>query len=113
MWLSKKICEEKNEKTTFTAEVTKPGSSITAQSSNEHREIKLIAPQGVSYSPKSGENCILMKTENEVVAIGVPVKDKNLDEGEIMIYSGTGSITLKNDGKIYLSGRVFINGVEY
>lgn len=113
MWLSKKISQEKNKKTTFTAEVTNSGSSITAQSSNEHRDIKLIAPQGISYAPESGENCLLIKTEDEVAALGIPVKDKNLDEGEIMLYAGDASITLTKDGKIYLSGRVFINGVEY
>lgn len=113
MWLSKKISEGKNNKNIFSAEVTNSGSSITAQSSNEHRDIKLIAPQGISYTPENGKNCVIIKSEGETVTVGVPVEDKNLDEGEIMIYAGSGSITLKNDGKIYLSGRVFINGVEY
>ncbi len=113
MWLSKKISQSKKKNSSCSAEVTSSGSNITVQGSDEYRDISLLAPEGIAYVPTRGKECVLLPIGNKVVALGTAVSEKSLNEGEIMLYSGDGSITLKNDGSIHISGRVYINGTEY
>ena len=45
---------------------------------------------------------------SEQACLGVVAQDKNLEEGELMLYSkGGASIVLKNDGSVVINGKVF------
>lgn len=114
MWISQKLSKEKNTSKNITAEVTDiEKGNIKAQGSNEYRDISTIAPTGLSYGANQGDKCLLIPINNTVVSLGNKMVDKSLEEGEIMLYSGEGSIVLKNDGKILINGQVFINGEKY
>lgn len=48
---------------------------------------------------------------NGQICIGAPVKDKELQPGEIMLYSAGGAtLVLKNDGTILANGKVLEGG---
>ncbi len=113
MWISKIMTKKAKVQTNINAKVTKPGSTIDVQASNEHRNVPIVAPQGIAYVPEAGRDCVLLPMDEGVVALGLVSSEKNLSEGEIMLYSQNASISLKKDGSIHLIGKVFINGKEY
>lgn len=114
MWISKKLASAKKQSQNLSVQVNNAeAGEIQVQGSNEYRDVKIISPSGISYTPELGEDCLMLPINDSVVAVGSYMKNKSLDEGEIMLYSGTGSITLKNDGRILINGQVFINGEEY
>lgn len=108
MWLSKQVVATSDEKKlpeigTITASSEKNG--ICAQGKREYRNIKSVFPFGlVSVSPV-GEKAVVTPTEFGYVNSGVFVGAKNLQPGEVMLYSAGGaSIVLKNDGKVLING---------
>lgn len=114
MWISEKLAQRRTAGDNLAAEVTgicREG--IQAQGSNEYREVPIVAPQGLSYAPQIGKKCVLVPLNGSVVSTGTYMEDKFLEDGEIMLYSGTGSVTLKNDGRVLINGDVYINGQKY
>ncbi|MDR1254363.1 MAG: hypothetical protein LBJ95_05075 [Oscillospiraceae bacterium] len=95
---------------------------VTVQSSSEHRNIPIIAPFGLTYSPPIGENTVLLHSGEKFISTGVFMKNKKLKPGELMLYSQSGAnILLNNHGEIILtssggakiildkSGKIFLN----
>ncbi len=68
--------------------------------------IPIISPYGiVSVIPK-GTRVVALPTGDTAVCIGAQQEVKNLQEGELMLFSSGGaSIVLKNDGKVLINGR--------
>ena len=82
--------------------------NVAVNSSLEHRNMPVIAPFGIAYNPPVGETSVVLPLVKEQACLGVVAKDKNLEEGELMLYSkGGATILLKNDGTVVINGRVF------
>ena len=82
--------------------------NVAVNSSLEHRDMPVIAPYGIAYNPPVGEASVVLPLVSEQACLGVVAQDKNLEEGELMLYSkGGASIVLKNDGSVVINGKVF------
>lgn len=82
--------------------------NVAVNSSLEHRDMPVIAPYGIAYNPPLGEASVVLPLVSEQACLGVVAQDKNLEEGELMLYSkGGASIVLKNDGSVVINGKVF------
>ena len=82
--------------------------NVAVNSSLEHRDMPVIAPYGIAYNPPLGEASVVLPLVSEQACVGVVAQDKNLEEGELMLYSkGGASIVLKNDGSVVINGKVF------
>ncbi|MEE0931361.1 MAG: hypothetical protein UIM53_10200 [Acutalibacteraceae bacterium] len=69
---------------------------------------QMVAPYGVAFVVPNGEKTVMLPVGNTTVCLGTVQQAKNLQQGEVMLYSSGGaSVVLKNDG------RVLINGKEY
>lgn len=108
MWISKRIAASNVDYKNLDGEVTYSSSNtVNVQNSSEYRNISFVVPRGVAYSPLDGDKTVIIPVGDKYICSGVIAEDKNLQPGEIMLYSAGGaSLVLKNDGK------VFINGVE-
>src|SRR5574344_1703659 len=59
----------------------------------------VIAPCGVAYVPTSGSKTAIIPLDGTQVCIGGIVPSKNLQPGEIMLYSAGGAtLVMKNNG---------------
>lgn len=82
--------------------------NVAVNSSLEHRNMPVIAPYGIVYNPPLGEKSVVLPLTKEQACIGVVAPYKQLQEGELMLYSkGGASIVLKNDGSVVINGKVF------
>ena len=77
-------------------------------SSGEYKDLKNVAPYGVISSPPVGESAVVLPLSGSEVCVGVVSTDAGLEAGEIMLRSkGGASILLKNDGSVYINGKLF------
>lgn len=108
MWISQKMASIKNNilSENSLGEVTNSnGSNVTIQSASEYREIPLIAPYGIAYVPYNGDETVVIPVAGKQVCLGSIVKNKNLNPGELMLFSkGGAKIILKNDGTVIING---------
>ncbi len=82
--------------------------TVAVQASVEHRGLPVVAPYGIVYMPPVGENSVVLPTEEGEICLGVIAKEKNLNPGELMLFSkGGASVILKNDGSVIINGQVF------
>lgn len=77
---------------------------------------EIYAPGGMVWTPKRGQGVLVMKAgamgETPCI-VGVNQETRGgLEPGELCLYTEAASVTLKNDGRIELTGRVLINGKE-
>lgn len=109
MWLSKQISNAcKLIKNTRIGEVTSThDDTVTVQTSEEHREIKVAAPFGVISIPPTGAKAVVTLTEQGFIYTGVLNQASDLEPGELMLYSSGGAnIVLKNNGQVLINGTV-------
>lgn len=110
MWISKKMASiRKNiSDENSLGEITDSiGSNVTVQSASEYREIPLIAPYGIAYVPDSGDETVVIPVLGKRICLGTLVQDKNLDPGELMLFSkGGAKIILKNDGTVVINDTI-------
>lgn len=107
MWLSKEILSNtKEKKDTIIGEVTSiDGSKVYVQADQEYRSIPMLVPFGIAYNPPAGEKAAVISAGDSFACLGTISHDKNLNPGEIMLYSSGGaSIVLKNDGRVLING---------
>ncbi len=79
---------------------------VQINAASDYSNIPIAAPYGISYVPTAGEESVVLCAGGENICLGTVSKDKNLQPGEIMLYSAGGaSIELKNDGNVYINGR--------
>lgn len=82
--------------------------NVAVNSSLEHRDMPIIAPFGIAYNPPLGQTSVVLPLVKEQACIGVVAENKDLEEGELMLYSkGGATILLKNDGSVVINGKVF------
>ncbi len=80
--------------------------NVAVNASLQHRDIPIISPFGVVYNPPVGENSVVLPINSNYACIGVVAPDKELEPGELMLYSSGGaSIVLKNDGRVLINGK--------
>lgn len=97
------------------ARVSIGGEDPALVSGKEYRGCELLCPGGVLRLPKTGEEQLLIKTEDgSVLAAGVCDVEipEGLSEGDILIKNGQASLCLRSDGSIEIYGKVLINGSE-
>ena len=76
-------------------------------SSGEHKGLKLCAPFGIISVPPAGEQAVVLPLDDSEVSLGVISQIRDIEEGELMLYSkGGASIVLKNDGRVLINGKV-------
>lgn len=88
------------------------GSFPTVQAGEEHRNLALVGPYGMTALPAQGAAAVLLNLEGETVCAGVAhTAPDGLQPGEIQLCSAGGArILLKNDGSIHLNGMVIPAG---
>lgn len=109
MWLSKQISNAcKLIKNTQIGKITSThDDTVTIQTSEEHREIKIAAPFGVISIPPTGAKAVVTPTEQGFIYTGVLSQPAELEPGELMLYSSGGAnIVLKNNGQVLINGAV-------
>ena len=86
---------------------------MAAAAVNGTRQLSVVTPAGIAYIPRPREDAVVMSDGNEQLCLGVRMmaNDRGIKPGEIMVFSSNDTyIHLTNDGKIYISGEVYING---
>lgn len=80
---------------------------VKVNASSDYAKIPIAAPYGISYVPTAGEESVVLSAGGENICLGTLSKNADLNPGELMLRSSGGaSIALKNDGKVYINGRV-------
>lgn len=74
----------------------------------EHRDLPIVAPYGIVYNPPENEKSAILDVGGSYMCVGVVAPYKELQPGELMLYSkGGASIVLKNDGTVLINGKVY------
>ena len=99
--------------------VTIGGSAAGVLTRGEERDLPTAAPGGYAWRPRGGERVLVLKCgtrgEERCVALSLDAaaKQTGLADGEICLYSAGGaSVCLRNDGRVEITGRLFLNGKE-
>lgn len=83
------------------------GGTVAINTAFEQRDVPVIAPYGIAYNPPLSSKSVLLPLNSKQACIGVVTEDKNLEPGELMLFSkGGASIVLKNNGQVIINGRV-------
>ena len=86
-----------------------------ASAVNGKRQFAIVLPAGIDSIPKQNDDAVMLYEGGEQLCIGVRSLDNSfqIQPGEVAVYSAGGaSIELHNNGNIYSTGRVYINGEE-
>lgn len=108
MWLTNYIAK-KNDKTAKTGAVSQSDvNTMSFNGSCQYRRVDFVAPFGISYCPPVGVTGVTVPTDSGNVVVGVnAVIDSSLEPGELLLFSSGGAkIHLKNNGKVYVNGKV-------
>lgn len=82
--------------------------TVAVDASQEFRDMPIVAPFGIAYNPPKDEQSVVLPIGNGCVCIGVVTQSKELNPGELMLFSSGGaSIVLKNNGDVVINGKVF------
>lgn len=95
-------------------EVTLGGDPAGVCLDGERRDLPVFGPGGYIWRPARGDEVLVIKTGENGEAPCVAGKRGqsawNLSEGEVIIYGGGATISLRQGGLISLSGTVLVNG---
>ncbi|MBQ9674120.1 MAG: phage baseplate assembly protein [Ruminococcus sp.] len=108
MWLTDYIAK-KEQSTAHTGNMSQGSSnSIDFNGSSVFSSVRLAVPYGIAYNPPQNSEGVLLPYDGGRVVIGVTANiDSALEPGEVMLFShGGASIVLKNDGNVYINGKV-------
>lgn len=99
--------------------VTIGGSAAGVLMRGEERGLPTAAPGGYAWRPRGGERVLVLKSgthgEERCVALSLDTaaKQAGLADGEICLYSAGGaSVCLRNNGRVEIKGRLFLNERE-
>ena len=73
---------------------------------------------GLVWTPKAGDTVLVIKggsgREEQCIAGALARRETDeLEPGELRLYSGGASLTLRNDGTVEIYGRLMVNGSLY
>lgn len=113
MWLSEQFCHPPARDASGFGEVTICGAQTAAKGAErEERELPVIAPGGYAWVPAQGERVLVLRDGAScILGREQPVREE-LSPGDAMLYAGACAIILHADGRIELTGRIFVNGTE-
>lgn len=111
MWIAKQMAQRRREQETGAfGTVTAPGAQLAAVTDTERRGLRLIAPGGIAWAPRTAQTVLLFQGTEDCV-LGQEVScEQTLLPGELCLYSDGASVTLKNNGEIHVIGTIFVNG---
>ncbi|HHV31051.1 hypothetical protein [Caproiciproducens sp. LBM24188] len=106
MWLSRHFIEkERTQPAAETAQVTGYASML---GNGDYRGVPTTAPWGIAFAPPAGARAVLVKTESGTACIGVVGDHREIQPGELLLYSSGGAeIYLKNSGEVVINGQTF------
>ena len=82
--------------------------TVQVNASSDFKQLPIVAPYGIAYVPTSGSISVVMPVYGGELCMGVVAPQEKLESGELMLYSAGGaSITLKNDGNVYINGKKY------
>lgn len=112
MWLSKRAGRQDQPETAAISTVTISGERIAALSGGETRGMRTVAPAGIIWRPRVGQEVLVVKcgAEGDFVAGAVQSGAGGLDSGDVAIDTGAARIRVRANGCIELSGNVSITG---
>lgn len=118
MWLSEKLRDRREtEGAGELGVVSIAGASPAVLSRGEERSLPVLAPGGLRWRPRSGETVLVVKggaLGAERYLVGrVQQESETVEPGEVCIVSDGASICLRADGRIELTGELYINGAAY
>lgn len=103
-----------NDSSVRLGEVTLCGSENGVLTEAEQRGLPMCAPGGYVWRPRSGQQVILLKTGDGTPLIAGALSEDSSDDllaGEMqLVIPGSCSLTLKNDGRVLISGNLEITG---
>lgn len=81
----------------------------------ERRWLPVLAPGGYRWRPQAGEQVLVLKTgadgESACILARREEQDDGLEPGEVELSSGAGTVRLRTDGSVEVTGTLVINGV--
>ena len=94
------------------------GGEAAVLTRGEDRFLPVYGPGGVAWTPKAGDTVLVIKggsgREEQCIAGALARRETDdLEPGELRLYSGGASLTLRNDGAVEIEGRLVINGSLY
>lgn len=110
MWISQQmIAAHKTQPQAQLGTVTgSEQTQIVARGTGEYRHVPAAAPYGIACLPPDGAQAVILASNSGNVCVGVLAEEKDLQAGELMLYSAGGaSIYLKNSGEVVINGQVF------
>lgn len=113
MWISEQFCTSPARESSGFGEVTIPGAQTAALGAErEERELPVICPGGYAWIPAPGEQVLVLRDGASCILGREQPMREELSPGDAMLYAGSCAIILRADGRIELTGRIFVNGTE-
>lgn len=105
MWISQQFKTPEAEAAAFGI-VSISGEKTAVLAEQEHRELLVLAPQGLFWRPMVGAQVLMQ----DGCVLGCPQSlPEGLEAGELLLQVGGCSIRLKQNGQIRLTGQVYLN----
>lgn len=113
MWLSEQFVSRPDREASGFGAVSICGAQAAAiGAEREERQLPLISPGGYVWVPNAGEQVLVLRDGTACILGRAQPTQEGLSPGDVMLYAGGGSIVLRSDGRIELTGRIFLNGTE-
>lgn len=114
MRLQRTVPTQSESSAAASARVSIGGAAPAVLLDSERRSVQIPAPAGIIRLPKAGEEQLAIKTEDGTALLGLIGQEvpDDLSAGDILIKSGDAAICLRSDGRVEITGRLFINGSE-
>lgn len=117
MWIARRTRAEARSVGAESGTVTIGGGAAGVMSRGELREVPTAAPGGYAWRPRCGERVLVVRGDTEETcwvagSLDGETVQETLSDGEVCIYStGGASIRLRSDGRVEITGTVYVNGV--
>lgn len=115
MWLStRKGPEQEDIVPAERGRVSVGGSKPTVLTGGIQVPVTVFAPGGMCWLPKRGQEILVIKageSGEEGCCLGTEAEaPEGMEPGELCLRTEKAALWLKNDGRILLEGKVFVNG---
>lgn len=111
MWISQQFGRAPQEEAAAElGSVTLSGAEGAVLTQGERRGLPLIGPAGLYWRPEVGARAAVLGGGVQGIVGCVQSPPPELEPGELLLQCGGGSIRLKRDGTVALTGTVTVNG---
>ena len=109
MWISQQFRQPAEEPAAAFGTVTISGEDSAVLGTQESRGLPVIAPAGIFWRPEVGARVVTLG-QGAPCIVGCQCScPEELEPGELLLRVGTGSVRLRGDGTIHLTGTVYLN----